>query len=67
MAEGPDEDTALQQLKEAIEAGLGEEEEAESAKYLSRYAVTMQRRVLRIGRTLVLFHQLSREIFSQWI
>jgi len=29
MAEGPDEDTALQQLKEAVEAGLGDEEEAE--------------------------------------
>jgi phosphocarrier protein FPr len=29
MAEGPDEDTALQQLKEAVAAGLGDEEEAE--------------------------------------
>jgi phosphocarrier protein FPr len=31
MAEGPDEDTALQQLKAAVEAGLGDEEEAEPA------------------------------------
>jgi len=31
MAEGPDEETALQQLKEAVDAGLGEEEEAEPA------------------------------------
>jgi phosphocarrier protein FPr len=29
MAEGPDEDVALQQLKAAVEAGLGDEEEAE--------------------------------------
>jgi phosphocarrier protein FPr len=29
MAEGPDEDKALQQLKEAVAAGLGDEEEAE--------------------------------------
>lgn len=29
MAEGPDEDLALQQLKEAVEAGLGDEEEAD--------------------------------------
>jgi phosphocarrier protein FPr len=30
MAEGPDEDAALQALKEAVESGLGDEEEAET-------------------------------------
>jgi len=35
MAEGPDEDAALRQLKEAVETGLGEEEEAEPAVVIS--------------------------------
>ncbi len=35
MAEGPDEDVALPQLKAAVEAGLGDEEEAEPAVVIS--------------------------------
>jgi len=37
MAEGPDENLALQKLKEAVESGLGDEEEAEPAVEIAHH------------------------------